>query len=202
MKKFLDNVKLTVWTAEFVWKILTFMIVAAGGTTAGLLAAGLETFRGYGWFALYSVGLLAALVVALIIYIVRASQRASAEAMLNTAMAGRSTNINPLAGNFADEIIYISDLCLPGKQVHEHKQFRRCKFVGPGAVCLMGGTFVRNGFYEIGHILTIPENTTVSGITVLKNCTVEDCEFFRTTLIIPRVQAQIFSQIPGCVVAM
>lgn len=202
MKKFLDSFKLAVWTAEFVWKVVTFLIVGAGGTTAALLASGLEVFRGFGWLAWYSVGLLAALASALIIYLVRAAQRANSEALVNTAMAGKSTKINPLSGNFTDEIIYISDLYLPGKQVHEHKQFRRCKFVGPGAIGIIGGNFVRSGFIDIGAILAIPDNTPVTGITVLMNCTVEDCEFYRTTVIIARGQVQNVSQIPGVQIAM
>jgi hypothetical protein len=91
---------------------------------------------------------------------------------------------------------------LPGKQVHEHKQFKRCKFVGPGAVALMGGTFVRSGFYEIGHILTVPDNIYITGITVLVNCTVEDCEFYQTTVVVPRAQADALRQIPGVQVAL
>ncbi|WP_156924405.1 hypothetical protein [Derxia gummosa] len=202
MKKIIDFIKLTVWTAEFAWKIVTFLIVAAGGTTAGLLASGLEVFNSYGWLAWFGVALLAALITALIIYLVRASQLASAEAAVASAIAAKSSQINPLLSSFSDVVIHLADLHLPGRQVHEHKQFRRCKFVGPGAIALIGGTFVRSGFYEIGHILIIPDNTFVSGITVLMNCTVEDCEFFRTAILIPRAQAETFQKIPGVQVAI
>jgi hypothetical protein len=202
MKKFLDSFKLTVWTAEFTWKIVTFLIITAGGTTAGFLASGLAIFHSLGLLAWFGIGLLAALVTALIIYLVRAAQRASAEAAVATAIAAKSTQINPLMANFADSIIRIADLHIPGKQVHEHKQFRRCKFVGPGAIALIGGTFHHSSFYEIGHILTIPDNTFVTGITVLMNCTVEDCEFFQTTILIPRSQADALQKIPGVQVAL
>ncbi|MFV8632208.1 hypothetical protein ACNRDB_22400 [Ralstonia pseudosolanacearum] len=202
MKKILDSLKLTVWTAEFAWKVVTFLIVAAGGTTASVLAAGLQVFHGLGWLAWFGVGLLAALLTALTIYLVRAAGRAAAEASATVAIAVKSTRINPLRANFSDEVIHLADLHLPGRQVHEHKQFRNCKFVGPGAVVLLGGTFVRSGFHDIGHILTLPDNTLVTGITVLQNCTVEDCEFYRTTLLVPRGQAEALRQIPGVQVAM
>jgi hypothetical protein len=202
MKTFLNSLRLTVWTAEFLWKAVTFVIVAAGGTTAGVLAAGLQVFHGFGWLAWYGVGLLAALITALIIYLVRAAQRAAAEASVATAIAAKSTRINPLRASFSDEVIHVADLHLPGKQVHEHKQFRNCKFVGPGAILLLGGTFVRSGFHEVGHILTVPDNTLVTGITVLQNCTVEGCEFYRTTLLVPRNQAAALQQVPGVQVAL
>jgi hypothetical protein len=202
MKKLLDSLKLTIWTAEFAWKIVTFIVVAAGGTTAGLLASGLEVFHGLGWLAWYAIGLLAALVTASIIYLVRAAQRAAADTAVANAIAAKPTQINPLASSFSDAVIYVSDLHLPARQVHEHKQFRRCKFVGPGAIALIGGTFVRSGFYDTGHILTIPDNTFVTGITVLMNCTVEDCEFFKTTILVPRSQADAIRQIPGIQVAL
>lgn len=155
-----------------------------------------------GWLAWFGVGLLAALLTSLIIYLVRAAQRAAAEASVATAIAAKSTRINPLRANFSDEVIHLADLHLPGKQVHEHKQFRNCKFVGPGAIVLLGGTFVRSEFHDIGHILTLPDNTFVTGIIVLQNCTVEDCEFYRTTLLVPRNQAAALQQIPGVQVAL
>jgi hypothetical protein len=202
MKKFFDNFKTAAWVAEFLWKVGTLLIITLGGTTAGFLASGLEIFRGFGWLAWYGVALIAALIFALIIYLARASQRAGAQALLASALAAKSTRINPLDASFEGQIIHIADLHLPGKQMHEHKQFRRCKFVGPGAIGLLGGSVIRCGFYDIGHILTLPNDTMVSGITILQNCTFEECQFYQITLIAPRNQAQSFAQLPGVQVAM
>lgn len=202
MKKFIDGLRLTVWTVEFMWKVITFLIVAAGGTTAAVLATGVQAFKEVGYLAWFGVGLVAALLTALTVFLVRSAQRAAAEATLANALATNRTGINPLHASFSDEVIYLADLHLPGKQVHEHKQFRRCKFVGPGAIALMGGTFVNSNFNDIGHILTVPDNTYVTGITVLLNCTVEDCEFFRTTILVPRSQAEHLKKIPGVQVAL
>lgn len=202
MKKLLEYLKLTAWTADFAWKAFTFLVVVAGGTTAGVLAAGLQMFQSLGWLAWFGIGLLAALLTAFTAYLVRAAQRAAAQAALANAVAAKATQINPLQASFSDVVIRLADLHLPGKQVHEHKQFRRCKFVGPGAVALLGGTFVRSGFHDIGHILTVPDNTFITGITLLVNCTVEDCEFYQTTVLVPRTQADTFRQIPGVQVAL
>lgn len=71
-----------------------------------------------------------------------------------------------------------------------------------GAIALLGGTFVNSSFHDVGDILTVPENTFVTGITMLQGCTVEGCEFYRTTLLVPRSAVEHFRRIPGVNVAM
>ena len=203
MKKILEWLRLSVSTADFAWKVVTFIVVAGGGTTAGFLAASSNLLQAWwGPLAWFSIAIVASFAIALIVYLVRSAQRAGAEAAIATAMAMKPSSVNPLLTSFSDLVIPMESLHLPGKQMHQHKQFRRCKFVGPGAVALIGGTFVRIAFNDSGHILIIPDNTIVTGITVFENCTVEDCEFFRVALLIPRGAAAQFSQIPGAQIAM
>ena len=203
MKKILKSLRLYVWTADLTWQVVTFLVVAAGGTTAGLLAASSQLFRALGPLAWFAVALVAAIAIALIFFLVRSAQRAAAEAAIATAMASKPSAVNPLLTSFSDQVIPMEALHLPGRQMHQHKQFRRCKFVGPGALAILGGTFVNSSFNDAGHILTVPDNTSITGITVFENCTVEDCEFFRVTLLIPRVAATTFAAgLPGAVIAM
>ena len=203
MKKILEYMRLSVSTADLAWKLVTFVVVTGGGTTAGLLAASSQMFRAWGPLAWFGIAIIAALSISLIIFLVRASQRAGAEAAHATAMASKPSTVNPLLTSFADQVIPMESLHLPGRQVHQHKQFRKCKFVGPGALALLGGTFVNSSFNESGHILTIPDNTMLTGITVFENCTVEDCEFFRVTIMIPRASAPQFAAgLPGAPIAM
>ncbi|MFP5443666.1 MAG: hypothetical protein ACLGIY_08705, partial [Betaproteobacteria bacterium] len=105
---------MTVWSADFAWKAFTFVVVAAGGTTAGVLASGLQIFAAFGWLAWFGVGLLSAAMTALILYLVRASQRSAAETALANALATKSTQVNPLQSSLSDAIIHLSDLYLPG----------------------------------------------------------------------------------------
>jgi hypothetical protein len=203
MNKFFKYLRLSVWTADLAWKVVTFVVVTAGGTTAGILAASSQLFHAWGALAWFAVGIIAAVAISLIVFLVRAAQRAAAEAALATAMATKPSSVNPLLTSFSDQVIPMAALHIPGRQVHQHKQFRRCKFVGPGALALLGGTFVNSSFKEAGHVLTIPENTVITGITVFENCTVEDCEFFQITLLIPRASAAQFAAgIPGASIAM
>ena len=66
----------------------------------------------------------------------------------------------------------------------------------------MGGNYIRTSFNEIGDIIPLPNNTYVTGIIVLKNCTVEYCNFYRTTLMVNEDQANKWVlAIPGMSVA-
>ena len=58
----------------------------------------------------------------------------------------------------------------------------------------MGGNFIRTSFNETGDIIPLPNNTFLTGIIVLKNCTVEDCNFYRTTLMVSEDQANTMVQ--------
>jgi hypothetical protein len=200
LKKFFEFLRLSVTTAGAVWKVVTFLIILAGGTTAGVLAAGTQLFKSFGPLASFAAALLAALVTALILFLVRKSQNAAAQANLATALASRPSEVNPLLKTFEDAIIPIHALRLPGAPVHRYKHFRRCKFVGPGAMALFGGTFVQSKFQECGDLLTLPD-AMITGLTVLQDCTVEDCEFYQITLFFPRNAAeQIRRGLPGAVV--
>lgn len=200
MKNFLNSLRLTVWTADFAWKVLTFLVPVASGTLAGALTAGTQVFHSLGMLAWFGIALCAATLTALTMYLVRASQLAAAKAASMAAIATRSTRINPLHANFSDEVIHLSDLHLPGVQLHKHKQFRNCKFVGPGAIALLGSTLVSCGLNDVGDIVTIPDATIV-GITVFEGCTFENCEFWRMTVVVRKRDVETFRKIPNVRVA-
>lgn len=202
MKKLFEYLKLSASAAELAWKVFTFVVVAAGGTTAAVLAAGSELFKNAGPLAWLAVAITAALVFAMVLYLVAAASSARASAMLTTALSSRPSSINPLLRNFEDLVIPIEALRLPGMSVHDHKSFRRCKFVGPGALALLGGTFVRSNFNNIGHLIPLPEEIFLTGITALRGCTVEDCDFYSVTLLVPKEMASTFeSAVSGVQVA-
>ncbi|WP_186214244.1 hypothetical protein [Burkholderia gladioli] len=202
MKSFLNSLRLTVWTAQFIWGALSFLVVAAGGTTAGVLAIGQNLLREYGPLAWFGVGLVAAMMTALTIFLLRRAQLAAAQAEAHRALLAKSTRINPLKSSFDGEIIYLPDLYLPGKQLHSRKHFRNCRFVGPGSIALMGGTFFGTGFYDSGDVLVVPRGASVSGIVVLENCTLEGCEFYRVTILVGPDQVSAIRQVPGVRVAV
>lgn len=184
--------------AEWAWRLFAFAVVAAGGTTAGLLAKASELFNSLGPLAWLAVGLLSAGSFSVILLLIKTASLRDAEAEYTRAMAAlEARSVNPLLASYADTVIPLEDLRLPGQLLHERKQFKRCKFVGPGAVVLMGGTFVRSGFHDCGDVIPLPINATVTGIVVLQDCTVEECEFFRVTLLAPSDSMAAFKLMGG-----
>lgn len=188
--------------AEWAWRTVTLVVVAGGGTTAGLLARGTEFFVAAGPLGWIAVALLTASAIALIFFLVKLGNRQSAEAAYLRALAQPRSGVNPLAESFVDQIIYLPDLYLPRKQLHSNKQFKRCKLVGPGAVALLGGTYIHTGFIEAGSPIVLPENTMVTGVLVLENCTVEYCEFIGVTLLVNKAAGEAFKKMGAPVVGM
>jgi len=188
--------------AEWAWRLLTLAVIAGGGTTAGLLAEGSELFAAAGPLAWWSIGLVSALLVASIFFLVKLGRKQTAEAEYLRSLSLRKSAINPLSESFTDQIIYLPDLYLPRRQVHSNKQFKRCKLVGPGAIAMLGGTYIHTGFIEAGTPIVLPEHTLLSGVLVLENCTVEDCEFIGITLLINRQAGEAFRAMGAQVVGM
>jgi hypothetical protein len=41
------------------------------------------------------------------------------------------------------------------------------------------------------------DNIVITGLTVLQECTLEDCEFFQITLFFPKNAVEALSKVPG-----
>lgn len=187
----------TLTAAEWAWRITTVLLIGAGGTVTGLIAKADPLLSQLGPIYWIAIGATGSLVIALILYLIKSAQLRDAQASLTRVLAVPRSTINPLATSFADVIIPIEDMRLPTVQLHEHKHFKRCKFVGPAAVAILGGNYVRTGFLECGDVVALQNDVMLAGIVVLKNCTVEDCEFIRTTVFVDQPTAKGFLSIPG-----
>ncbi len=188
--------------AEWAWRLVTLAVIAGGGTTAGLLARGTELFVAAGPLAWFGIGVLCSVLIALVFFLVKLGNKQSSEADYLRALSQRKSQINPLSESFTDQIIHLPDLYLPRRQVHSNKQFKRCKLVGPGAVALLGGAYIRTAFLEAGSPIVLQENTMLTGILVLDNCTVEECEFIGITLLINKQAGEAFKKMGAHVVGM
>lgn len=186
--------------AEWAWRIATLVFVGGSGTVAALVAKSDPMLRGLGPIYWIAVGLVTSLLITIILFLIKSSQLKDAERSLHNILATPRSSINPLAHSFVDSIIPVEDLRLPTLQLHENKQFKRCKFVGPAALGILGGTYYRSGFSECGDIIALPNDVMLTGLVVLKNCTVEDCEFIRITVCTDQHTAKGFSTIPGATV--
>lgn len=186
--------------AEWAWRIVTLLFVGASGTATALIAKTDPVLKALGPIYWVSVGAVVSLIISIILYLIKSSQLKQAETDLVRTMAVPKSTINPLSNSFNDSIIPIEDLRLPKVQLHENKHFKRCKFVGPAAVAILGGTYIRNNFLECGDFIAFPDDVNLTGIVVFKNCTVEDCEFIRTTIFVDQGTARGFATIPGATV--
>lgn len=183
--------------AEWTWRIVAFLFIGASGAVTAFIAKADPVLKELGPIYWIGAGAIVGLIISLILYLIKSSQLKQTEADLNRSMAVPRSTINPLLNSFADSIIPVEDLRLPKVQLHENKHFKRCKFVGPAAVAIMGGTYVNSGFLDCGDIIALPDNVTLTGIVVLKNCTVEDCEFIRISIFVDQNTAKGFAAVPG-----
>jgi hypothetical protein len=188
--------------ADWAWRLVTIAIIGGSGTLTGFFASESPLFKELGILAWVAIGLIGAISVSLIFYLVKAAQNQSAMAEYTHSVSQPKNRVNPLQESFKDQIIPVEELRVPGVQVHENKHFTRCKFVGPAAIAIMGCRMINTSFIEGGDIIPLPENTFITGIIVLKNCTIEGCEFFRTTMMINEHDAKhIADSVPGIKVA-
>ncbi|MDA5565472.1 hypothetical protein PJK54_17605 [Cobetia sp. MMG027] len=183
--------------AEWAWRILSFLVIGGSGISTALVAKADSLIGQLGPIYWISVGLATSLIVSFFIYLIKLSSLKQSEADLNRILSSPRDSINPLSDNFRDTIIPVEDLRLPVIQLHENKHFRRCSFVGPAAIAIIGGNYVNTGFLECGDIIALPEDAMLTGIVVLKNCTVEDCKFIKTSIFTDQNTAKGFAKVPN-----
>lgn len=187
----------TLSSAEWAWRIVVLIAIGGSGTAGGFIARATPFLKTLGPLYWLAVGLVTSLVTALILYLVKAANHKQSLTDLNASLAAPRNTINPLAHNFSDVIIPVEDLRLPTQQLHENKLFKRCKFVGPATLAIQGGTYVNSRFNECGDIIALPDGVYLTGVTALRNCTVEECEFVQVTILTDQNTAKGFAQIPG-----
>ena len=183
--------------AERVWRIMIFVFVGGSSALTAIIAKSDPIFENLGPIYWIAVGLITAVVISVILFLIKSSHLKDSERHLNNALAKPRTAINPLAHSFSDLIIPIEDLRLPTLQLHENKHFKNSKFVGPAALAIIGGNYINSGFIDCGDVIALPDKVRLTGIVVLKNCTVEDCEFIRTTILADQRTAKALASVPG-----
>lgn len=179
--------------AEWIWRIATILFIGGSGAVTAFVAKADPVLKELGPIYWIFVGVMISLIVSIIFYFIKSANLKQAEADFNRVMATPRSSINPLSDSFKDSIIPVEDLRLPTLQLHENKHFKRCKFVGPAAIAILGGNYVKSDFKDCGDIVALPESVHLAGIIVLKNCTVEECEFIRTTIFTDQNTAKGFS---------
>lgn len=183
MNKFFSFFDRGLTWADLLWRLITFVIVIFGGTTAALLAKASELFRNSSPLIWFLVGILTALALTLIFFLFNLSRKQAANAKYLQNLALPSSAINPLSTNFENTIIKLSDLYLPLGMPHAKKTFKGCSIVGPGAIFILGGSYYDNGFVNCGDVILLPDGATLQGVTILDHCTFTNCKFINLTII-------------------
>jgi hypothetical protein len=168
--------------AEWAWRILTLVFVGASGTITGLLAKSDPLLKQLGPIYWILIGIITSFMITLVLFFIKYGRQKQAESEYYQIMSVPRNTVNPLLDSFTDLVIPIEDLRLPTIQMHNNKLFKRCKLVGPGAVAILGGTYNNNKFNDCGDIAVLPEFLNTTGIIVLQNCTVEECELIRVSV--------------------
>jgi hypothetical protein len=120
----------------------------------------------------------------------------------NTQKNSEGFIVNPLEDTFKDKVIPMDSLKLPTIQLHDNKHFKRCKFVGPSSMTIMGCTVNNVTFTGCGDIIPLPNGTLLAGILGFKNCTFDECEFIHITLMLDEAEAKnLHKTFPGAKVA-
>lgn len=180
--------------AEWAGRIVTFLFIGGGGTLSAKLAEEAPLLAGLGDWVWVAVGVPTALLIALMLFLTRYGYEKLKYAEYLAAMSQPSGQINPLDETFDRVPIKIPDLALPGTQVHEHKRFSGCSFIGPGALVLAGRGTVDGCRFRATSFVALPHITfDLSGLTVLNHCTILRCEFHNMTIFLDRSHAQVLA---------
>ncbi|AGN34169.1 hypothetical protein VPPG_00044 [Vibrio phage VD1] len=170
--------------AEWAWRIITVLFISSSGAITGFLAKADPVLKDLGPVYWILIGTLTSVFIALTFYLIKSSVLKQSQADYHASLSVPKNSINPLNDSFTDLIIPLEDLRLPTQQLHENKHFKRCKFVGPGAIAILGGNYLIPFFNDCGDVIALPDQSYLTGIVVLKNCTVDNCEFIRTTILV------------------
>ena len=183
MNKFFSFFDRGLTWADLLWRLITFVIVIFGGTTAGLLAKASELFRNSSPLVWFLIGILATFALTLIFFLFNLSRKQSAHTKYLQNLSIVSSTINPLSESFENTIIKLSNLHLPLGSPHIKKTFKGCTIIGPGAIAIIGGGYYDNRFTNIGDIILVPNDTVLQGVIMLEHCTFTNCRFINLTII-------------------
>lgn len=189
-QKIFKNIKSGSEWIELFWKFFTLILILFGTTVTALWAKASEHLTELGSFVWLVVAIISGLIYSFMIFLINFSKQKSAEAnKLNieanylASLSSPKSVINPLAEIFTDQVIYLPDLYLPRRQIHTNKVFKRCKLIGPGAIALLGGSYINSAFLETGSIILIADGSSFTGVLLLEKCSFENCEIIGITIL-------------------
>lgn len=180
--------------AEKIGRLIFYIFVGASGTATALVARVDPVLRELGAIYWIAVGLLASLLIVFVFWLLKSAFKQQALGAYYNRLAVPKGLINPLDETFKDVVISVDDLRLPNSQWVKSKHFKRCIFVGPAVLGVVGGSIRNNKFENCGDAIAVPKGTVVPGVVLLHDCTIEDCEFLLVTLIADPLTGSILAK--------
>lgn len=178
---------------EWAVKIAAVVGISSGGISAWFLAKFDPFLSGKSPLFWYAIALITSFTIAATIWVAMSAFAKQALAKYYASLSIPKSDINPLDTLFIDKVIAIEDLRLPGLQLHHKKHFIRCKFVGPGAIAISGGSYMRSSFNEVGDMVALADGTELIGLVTLLECVVDGCEFIRVSIFVDQGTAKAFN---------
>jgi hypothetical protein len=186
MLKYLEPISIFGSTAsaiQVVGSLISIFLVGGGGIMSYLFAEDAPLLAPLGAVGWVASGVLVSLLVAIVLWIFALTNKANADARYLEMMALRDGQIDPSQKHFSNRTIPVHDLNLPSLSLHEDKLFEDCVFGGPGALMILGGKIDHNEFTELGTVIALAEDVSITGIPALKECTIKRSKFHRVTLL-------------------
>ena len=168
--------------AEYISRILSAVLVFGGSGMSAWLSQESPIFDSIGTpLAVIIVFFVSAIIISGLLLLIRISGMYAKQQQYYDKLALADHRINPLDDAFVNKVIPLEDLRLPGKMVLKNKLFKNCKFVGPGALVIIGTKMQSCTFSGCGNAIFVDGSETVTGLVALDGCSLEGCELIRTT---------------------
>lgn len=153
-----------------------------------------DNLGAFGWWV---AALLGALLFAVIFLLI-----AWARAKLVTVKAVRrweqqSDEVNPLATEFSQKRIKLSDLANPLVPVIESKRFTDCELLGPANIAVRGSFSAYGAALVDCDIVCVRDNVPLHNVLWMKDTDIVRGKVVRCTFFVPQAAMQSFAQIPG-----
>jgi len=201
---FMSDLSNTFTITQSLWGIFSFIVIFLGGSIAAITAYLSVYFDDKSPFFFIALGLFFSFVLSIIFLFISYSFKTRTHASYIKMLSEiKDREINPLNNHFENRIISLSDLELPLNGAHERKIFKKCDIVGPGVICLLGGSFDHCDFINCGDVIFAPDESFFTGVIPLVGCNVIDCRLINITIITGNTPENIgsFSKMGGrCIV--
>lgn len=179
------------WFIEH-WPTVIVVVGGAVMTWLGYLSAWLRVYGPVAWGAL---GIASALVLSLAFFLAGLAKQRFVLVRFAERRA-ETAGINPLDDHFSKKRIKMSDFFHPFYEPVTATKFQDCELLGPAAVALEGGAFLRSSFVNCEAVI-MRADTPVAGVTPFRNCTFERCKFFGITFLLTKDQYMMFKSQTG-----